>query len=203
MGSKGLTVKSVPNEGSCFAFELPLISDRHSFSDMKVVESQLDEIQNVMPRKRTSKYDGEERSKSPVQKWMVPKVWVVDDNPFNLKALKTMLTLYKVEVEQFVSSSKALAAFKALTDEEMRVITIVFLDLQMPTLDGFELHGEMAQVIAERPPGIDISFVACSGEAATSVKEQAIREGFFSYIVKPVLDENLSEILDCHGIARK
>jgi CheY-like chemotaxis protein len=108
-----------------------------------------------------------------------------------------------VEIQKFINSVEALSAFCALDEDEMGRISIVFLDIQMPVMDGFTLLAEMGSEIKKRPVQPIISFIACTAEASESLQKQAFGLGFAYCITKPVLPENLEKIMLAHQIERK
>ena len=69
---------------------------------------------------------------------------------------------------------------------------LIFLDLQMPVVDGFETCQQMR---AESWSQQSI-IVASSGLARYSAEERALRSGFDLYLLKPFSDNLLRKILE-------
>lgn len=64
---------------------------------------------------------------------------------------------------------------------------LVFLDLQMPVLDGFSVIRELRSDLRFR----SLPVIAVTASAMLGDRERAIAAGFDSYIAKPI---NLSEV---------
>ena len=79
------------------------------------------------------------------------------------------------------------SAFEALASGNIHV---VFTDIRMPEMDGLEL----ARLIHEEYP--DILTVILTGYADFEYAQEAIRQGVFDYLLKPVSDDKLEAILE-------
>jgi len=107
---------------------------------------------------------------------------IIDDEPDALFSLNEDLKEHCPEVqvlEQCLKPSKALLAIKRLKPD------IVFLDVHMPEMDGFQLLEVVGDI------NFDVIFV-------TADKEQAIRAFRLSavhYLVKPIDPEDLIEAI--------
>ncbi len=78
----------------------------------------------------------------------------------------------------------------ALAALEEGNIHVVFTDIRMPEMDGLEL----ASNIHEKYP--EIITVILTGYADFAYAQEAIRQGVFDYLLKPVSEEKLLEILE-------
>ncbi len=111
---------------------------------------------------------------------------VVDDNQVNLLVTSQILEKYKIEVDTVLNGKRALRAVAA------KHYDIIFLDHMMPEMDGIETLHQM-----KRTPGLLVHTVtvALTANAVDGVKEQLISEGFDEYLSKPLLKEDLEQIL--------
>ncbi|MDQ9172394.1 response regulator [Oxalobacteraceae bacterium R-40] len=105
------------------------------------------------------------------------KVLLVDDQPANLIALKA--TLGELDCTLVLASSGEEALRHALTSE----FAVILLDLQMPSMDGFEV----ARFIRERENSkrTPIIFVTATGPNDFPV-EEAYAFGAVDYMTKPL-----------------
>ncbi|MBQ7584398.1 MAG: response regulator [Lachnospiraceae bacterium] len=103
---------------------------------------------------------------------------------------------------------QSLARRIAETDESFRVVSecgegrsaldaieegdiqVVFTDIRMPEMDGLEL----ARAIHERHP--EMLTVILTGFADFEYAQEAIRQGVFDYLLKPVSDDKLEAVLE-------
>ncbi len=83
--------------------------------------------------------------------------------------------------------SEGKSALKELGNKEIHV---VFTDIRMPEMDGLKL----AKIIHENYP--DIITVILTGYADFDYARESIRQGVFDYLLKPVSEENLSDVLE-------
>lgn len=113
------------------------------------------------------------------------KALLVDDEPLALRGLE--LRLSKIEdvdvVGCCVNGRDAVSATVSLKPD------IVFLDIQMPVLDGFDVLGQMVSRGDLDPL---IIFVTAYDEHAV----KAFRANAFDYLLKPVDDDSLAEAVE-------
>jgi nitrogen regulation protein NR(I) len=67
---------------------------------------------------------------------------------------------------------------------------VVLLDLQLPDRSGLELYQDIRALDAKRP----VIFITAHGTADTAI--EAMKQGAFDYLVKPVNLEDLSQVLE-------
>jgi len=69
-------------------------------------------------------------------------VLIVDDNAFNAKAIELMLKDYGIEKQTASNGQLAVDLFKRELKKEClctdRTFRLIFMDLQMPVMDGLE-----------------------------------------------------------------
>jgi CheY-like chemotaxis protein len=71
---------------------------------------------------------------------------------------------------------------------------VIFLDIAMPKLDGYEV----ATRIRNQPWGKKIFLVALTGLSGEEDRQQSRKVGFNKHIAKPVAREKISCILDSY-----
>ncbi|MGE3773670.1 MAG: ATP-binding protein, partial [Gammaproteobacteria bacterium] len=115
-----------------------------------------------------------------------PKVLVVDDVVTNLKVAAGMLAKLGIEA-QLVESGRA--ALDAVGSTEF---DIVFMDCQMPGMDGFETT---ALIRARYLPGEGPRIIAMTANAASTDRDRCLAHGMHDYLAKPVLLSDLERVL--------
>ena len=109
-------------------------------------------------------------------------ILIVDDKPENILSIRKTLELYKFEVDAALSGEEALK--KILKNS----YTLIILDVQMPSMDGFEV----AEAISGYSKAKDIPIIFLS---AVNKDKRFIVKGYDSggidYITKPVDPEIL------------
>lgn len=114
----------------------------------------------------------------------IKKALIVDDIEMNILSMKTLLNRLDIEVDS------ATDGFEALKKLEGNEYDILFLDVAMPVLDGFEVLEMM------RKKKCQIHTVMASGKAFDKDIFQADRLGAHSYVVKPITMKKIDEEID-------
>ena len=112
------------------------------------------------------------------------RILLVDDNVDYVTSLSLLLRAKRHEVRIAHDAPEALAAVTEFKPD------IAFLDIGLPTMDGFELARQM-----QLRAGESIYLVAVSGWGQDEYKRRAEHAGFSTYLVKPVDLSAISAIL--------
>jgi len=115
------------------------------------------------------------------------RILVVDDDPVNLKVADKQLK--KLEAEATLAAS----GVDALEWLDKKHFDLIFVDCQMPHMDGFELvkiMRGMPQVI----PGTPV--IALTALGRDEDRERALQHGFSDFLAKPAQLEDIQKLLD-------
>lgn len=107
---------------------------------------------------------------------------IVDDVKLNLVVGKKALERKGLKVEAALSGKEALA-------KDLDLFSIIFLDLHMPEMDGFEVIGRL------REAGVHVPIVALTADVSHGVKERIEECGFDGFLAKPFKEEELNNLL--------
>eukprot|EP01016_Furgasonia_blochmanni_P052522 TRINITY_DN8385_c0_g3_i2.p1 TRINITY_DN8385_c0_g3~~TRINITY_DN8385_c0_g3_i2.p1 ORF type:complete len:426 (+),score=46.03 TRINITY_DN8385_c0_g3_i2:749-2026(+) len=118
------------------------------------------------------------------------KVLVVDDDAFNIYAIKEYLKLRNFQVE---AREDALTALKYLKENHGNV-DVVISDWLMAPINGDEFC-EKTREFERESHLITLPFVCLSGNTQDSYKRRATEVGFTRYLVKPLPMEDLVGII--------
>lgn len=110
-----------------------------------------------------------------------PKILVVDDNSVNRKVAKAILLKAGCKVRTAKNGFDAISAVKKSKFD------IVFMDIQMPELDGLSAMQRIHSLKLPNTPPI----IAMTAYSLTNDKEKFLKEGFDGYISKPITAEKL------------
>ena len=128
---------------------------------------------------------------NPVPDRVSGRVLVVDDNSVNRKVLARQLELAGATTDSASGGEEALALWRKGGYD------LVLADLQMPTMDGFELARRIrASEQAEHRPRRPILAVTASAQEEQEQKSWAV--GMDGFLTKPVGIEQLKAVLDVH-----
>jgi signal transduction histidine kinase/CheY-like chemotaxis protein len=116
------------------------------------------------------------------------RVLVVDDDEFNVLFMRSSLPVPPLAVDAAINGRAAVEAARASPPD------LVFMDLGMPVMDGFQALAELRRLEAEagRRRCAVIAFSSFEDEATRRRCEQA---GFDGYLTKPATRERIHELL--------
>ena len=114
-------------------------------------------------------------------------VLIADDEYMLRQSLKRRIGETDQSFRTVAECGEGRSALEALADGNIHV---VFTDIRMPEMDGLEL----AKCIHEKYP--EILTVILTGYADFEYAREAIRQGVFDYLLKPVSEEKLAAILE-------
>jgi len=122
-------------------------------------------------------------------------VLVVDDNNVNRQVIRQLLMKsgYATQIADCGAT-----AVKMCMEREF---SIIFMDLQMPEMDGFEAVRRIRST-KEGEKGINTNspIIALSANVVNDVREECIASGFDGYISKPVRKDLIADCVAKRGI---
>ncbi len=120
------------------------------------------------------------------------RVLVVEDNIVNQKVASRLLERLGLRADVAGNGREAIEML------EMMPYDLVFMDCQMPEMNGYEATAEI-----RRREGKDrhVPIVAMTAEASVTSKEQCLAAGMDSYIPKPVRLDDIVEALRSQVLA--
>ena len=120
-------------------------------------------------------------------------VLVVDDNPFNLTVAETLISSLGYNVKAALSGEEAINILtKPGAPEDIRLI---FMDCQMPIMDGYQTTKALKKLIQENKIP-DIPIVALTANDTESDKVKCLEAGMSDHLGKPIKTEKMKKILE-------
>ena len=115
------------------------------------------------------------------------RILLAEDNPVNQKLAKMMLIKAGYQVEAANNGKEAVEKYTASPKD----FDLIFMDVQMPQMDGLEATK------AIRQGGFDtIPIVAITAHAMKGDREMCLEAGMNDYITKPIKREIVFEVLE-------
>lgn len=171
MGSK-LQVESDYGKGSKFYFTL----------EQKIMDAEPIGNLGEKIRQRATEY-----SYQPA--FLAPKaqILVVDDNAINRRVFLNLLKANKLAIDE------AAGGMECIQMVQKKPYDVIFMDHMMPDLDGIEtLHRIRA---LEDCPCHSTPVIALTANAISGAREMYLKEGFDSFLSKPIIPDKLEKML--------
>ncbi|CAD8047434.1 unnamed protein product [Paramecium primaurelia] len=118
-----------------------------------------------------------------------PPILIVDDDEVNIMVLQYLMEQMNLSSDSAMNGMACLQKFVERQKEGLSY-QLVFLDINMPEMNGFELAKKLIQIDPL------INLIACSGDAPnSSYVEECKQSGIIGSILKPILKSKLKELL--------
>jgi len=112
------------------------------------------------------------------------RVLIVEDNPDNRLALRTLLELWGYAVEEAPDGAQAIQMHLERSAE------IALIDIGLPGINGYDVAKRIRSAPGGRP-----FLVALTGYGRTDDRRKALDAGFDAHLVKPVDPDELERLL--------
>ncbi len=116
-------------------------------------------------------------------------VLAVDDTKLNMIVITKVLEKFGVDIE---TAQNGVEAVKAV---ENKVYDAIFMDCQMPEMDGFEAT-EKIRAFEEECDRKRVPIIALTADAMVGDREKCLSFGMDDYINKPFKEIQIAEVLD-------
>jgi two-component system sensor histidine kinase BarA len=125
------------------------------------------------------------------------KALIVDDMPANLKLIETLMTDLEVETQSAVDGAQALQV------AERQHFDMIFMDIQMPIMDGITA----CQKIRESSLNEETPIIAVTAHAGEDEQELTEKAKFSGILTKPIDEDMLVQIIletcpNCQSFAK-
>jgi two-component system, NarL family, sensor histidine kinase BarA len=131
-------------------------------------------------------HDDQGDRESPAPRFNDLTVMVVDDHAGNLRLAEVFLSELGIAVQTCRSGMEAVQLFPR------RRFDLIFMDIQMPGMDGIETTLRLREMESE---GQRVPIVALTAHALASERQQLLNAGMDDYLTKPVNEKQLIHVL--------
>jgi CheY-like chemotaxis protein len=112
-------------------------------------------------------------------------VFIIDDNPANLKLVRLLLASQGYEVRSAADAEEALAVLREFKPK------LILMDIQLPGMDGLELTRQLKADPAMR----GVVIVGLTAYAMKGDQERVLAAGCDGYIAKPIDTRRFPQIV--------
>ena len=200
---KEINVVSTPEQGSTFTFVLENKLDNLERSDhhnsYEVAEEPSFFAQPRVFQKKQIVTSSPCSSSSKIEKFgpeflvnlcSCPKVLIVDDNPFNILALETILRSLQIKFDSVFNGKSALQKLLSHKNKtcgkDCKSYSVVFMDQEMPEMSGAETVREIKKLQGQNMVSSDIRIIGCTAHKGKEEIERFLAVGLENCIFKPV-----------------
>lgn len=113
------------------------------------------------------------------------KALIIDDNRQTADSLCNMLGLFDVQAESAYGSQPALLKLRKSTPD------VIFLDINMPGLSGFEV----LSFVRREPRLMNVPVIVVTSDDQDETAERVMRQGATGIIIKPVSVDQIEKFL--------
>lgn len=118
------------------------------------------------------------------------RILLVEDNVFNAEVAQEFLEMAGYEVELAVNGAKAIDAFRS---HKSGYYDLIFMDIQMPVMDGLTATRKIREL--DRDDAKKIPIIAMTANAFTDDVSKSLEAGMNDHISKPLDIKVLHRIL--------
>lgn len=162
-----IKLESEPGKGSCFTIILPLQrvkTDSESVPEQTEIPGQTENPARLSPI----------------------KVLLVDDDPLQLEMTVGLLQAQGIETESTNAPEEVVEKLQAGHYD------LIFTDIQMPGMNGFELVRQIRQ--SDIPSATTLPVIALSADSGKNESDY-LRDGFTAYLGKPFTSSQLFQLI--------
>ncbi|MDR1875022.1 MAG: response regulator [Synergistaceae bacterium] len=121
------------------------------------------------------------------------QILLTDDVELNRLIVRELLLETNVGIDEAESGEKALSMFE---ESPENYYDLVFMDIQMPGLDGYETTRRLRSLA--RPDAKTVPVIALTADAYREDAERAIEAGMNGHLAKPVEIDRMRDLLAGH-----
>ncbi|WP_163411568.1 PAS domain S-box protein [Flavobacterium ajazii] len=164
-----LQLESNIGEGSTFYFDLKLLTSHENPNEKNIIQdNDFPAVPTLLPAQN-------------------PVFMIVEDNKVNMLLLKTILKNLCPESSIYGSENghEALLQFESITPD------LIFMDIQMPVMNGYET----TKILRNTLKGEKIPIIAVTAGAEKEERDKCLLAGMNDYIAKPIMKGVIETIL--------
>lgn len=164
----------------------------NAFLSKPVFKSRLCHVMQNLSIGNVPKIAKEEKVLDQNERRFSGRILLVEDNEINMEIAEEFISYFGVTIEKVWNGLEALERIKAVGTD---YYDLVFMDIQMPKMDGYEATKQIRKFEVEHGTEKRLPIVAMSANAFIEEVNKGYASGMDSYVTKPVEMETLCGIL--------
>jgi CheY-like chemotaxis protein len=173
-----ILVESEYGKGSKFTLYVYLKTDKDDLEISKLAEEETDCLHSVDVARHNADYSDK-------------RVLIVEDNEFNVEVAKELLGIIKINVDVANNGKEAV---DKLVSSAPGYYGMVFMDIQMPVMNGYEATKQIRAL--DRKDLREIPIIAMTADAFADDVRHSAEVGMNGHIAKPIDVERLEDMID-------
>ncbi len=121
------------------------------------------------------------------------RILLVEDNELNMEIAEELIGMTGVQIETACDGQVAL---QMVRDHPCGYYDLIFMDIQMPVMDGYEATRQIRKL--DREDARTIPIYAMSANAFAEDVENSIRSGMNGHIAKPIDMDPIEKVMQKH-----
>ena len=175
-----------PIKNYAMQIEIEIKKDDPDFNKIDSIFKELNNLVNKIPKKYFKSEQINSDNFNQINKnYKKNPILVVEDNIMNQKLMCAILKNSDIDFDIADNGKKALDLMKT------KKYKLIFMDIQMPEMDGITALKE----IRNNPDSYNIPVIALTARALKEDKEKFISMGFDGYMAKPIVKEQLNDYI--------
>ena len=168
-----LQLESIIDSGSTFYFDLTLKTSNEAPATVSLFDTDFNSIKKTVVKTN-------HQAKKII-------VLIVEDNKVNMLLLKTIIKNLEIPttIYEVINGKQAVEEFEAINPD------IIFMDIQMPIMNGYEA----TQIIRTLKLGQNVPIIAITAGTEKEEKEKCLAAGMNDYIPKPIIKGIIEETI--------
>ncbi len=166
-----LQLESIIDSGSTFYFDLTLKTSNEAPATVSLFDTDFNSIKKTVVKTN-------HQAKKII-------VLIVEDNKVNMLLLKTIIKNLEIPttIYEVINGKQAVEEFEAINPD------IIFMDIQMPVMNGYEA----TEIIRNLKSGQNVPIIAITAGTEKEEKEKCLNAGMSDYIPKPIIKGIIEE----------
>jgi signal transduction histidine kinase/FixJ family two-component response regulator len=206
----GIRIKSQPEKGSLFSFIIEDMSESFVEPGMAIPRERTSFADTILPGMpiSASKYvvsksstDTPGSDRKLLAHCTCPRILVADDDAFNLLAIENILGSLGMVPASAYNGKEVIKVMedrvKNPCGDYCKPFQLIFLDCNMPLMDGYECAIWLKELFKESPQ-LRCPIIACTAGVQSSERKKALDSGMDQFCTKPITRPMIKDMIDTY-----